>query len=54
MALYEEGDNKVCRVVLGLSESQGQTSETPRLDEVVTHYHVEMGRDYYGFYHKVA
>ena len=52
--MNEEGNKIVCRAVLDLPESQGQTLDTPRQDAVVTHSHVEMGTYYFGFYHEVS
>lgn len=39
--MYEEGDIKVRGGVFDLLESQGQTSETPRQNAIITHYHVK-------------
>lgn len=54
MALHEDGDSMVYRIVLDLPKSQGQTSETPWQYAVVTHSHVQMEGDNYEFYYEVA
>ena len=52
--MHEARCGLVCGDVLDLHESVGRASATPRKNIDVGSSHFKMGRDYDGFYHKVA